>query len=166
MKKLISLLMPVLLLWSACRTAGPPLNWDQSDATHIDKNLSLKGGDYGYRVIIWQSAKGTYSKDTVDNYATGKNWVRVNDGDKDNSSISWFNSTYQDAVHPGHPEGNPNLPFSFDNGTVYTYTYMTNTWMPGKKKIWKVYLWISEDEDRMCALPEPQFGYYIHQRRK
>jgi len=166
MRKLILLLLSLSLLWSACNRTAPQLNWEKFDPAHIDKNLSKKGGLYGYRIIIWQSGKGSFSRDTLDSYATGKHWVLASEGDKDQSSISWFNSAYQEVMKAVQPGRQQELPFSFDKGTVYTYTYITNTLLPGKSKIWKVYLWVSEDEDRMCVLPAPQFGYFIHIHRR
>jgi hypothetical protein len=145
---------------------APSLNWENFDPGHIDKKLSEKDGNDGYKIIIWQSAKGAFSKDTIDSYATGKHWVLANEGDRDEASISWFDSAYQEAMKAGQPDRESTPPFSFNKGTVYTYTFITSTWVLGKSKVWKVYLWVSEDEDRMCVLPAPQFGYFTHVRRR
>lgn len=164
MKRLVLFSAVVMLLLQACTMKAPSLHWEQFDPGHIDKRLSRKNAHHRYLVIFWKNAKGSYTSDALNDFVQKKHWDPDNDGDKGQAAMDWFSDLYQRTTRSKGENKQADTTLSFDKGTLYVYTYITSTWIPGKSKITKSCIWVSADENNMCVLTLPGYAYFYRRR--
>jgi hypothetical protein len=133
-----------------------PLDWDDFDASHIDKTLTEKGLLNSYRFIFWENAKGTYTQQVVANYAVSKGWQFAGNEKVDSLSMKGYNTLYRvivNSVFKSVRKRKPDPAWFDSSGTLYKFKYI----LPGRnKKEAKSFhseVLVSPDASQMCAYP-------------